>query len=429
MTKSKQLWSNKIMSVLLAVSLLFSITAVSAFSAKAQDITEEGTYTVPITSLTSSAPLQPVKTAFASAFGEEVTVIVDEKGAMTAKIKTQHIVVDMAQMGMGKFDANVLTVEGAKVLSTREDVFSNPSNGLSSPVQETVAALDEFEIPLELDDTNSQVLTITVDFMDYFLNKGNSYPTDVTLTLDMDNAVKNEEPTEKPTEDATQDATEDAQIPEQSEETTDTTETTQTTENEEIDINNLKDGLYELPVALWHATKDQESMAASSVNETARVLVENGEITVYIYTMPMTFGSITASLQEMKVEQSDGTWVNAVVETKSSDGNPTCFSFSLDKLQQFINVKVNPHVEMMGNSDLDARIKFDLTSIKYVSEDTDSDVLTAPETTNSTTQQTKSPDTGNEFNAVYVAFIMAVVSASAVLIYLSINKKRKENAC
>lgn len=425
MTKSKQLWANRIISVLLAVSLLFGITAVSAFSAKAQDITEEGTYTVPITSLTSSAPLQPVKTAFASAFGEEVTVTVDENGNMTAKIKTQHIVVDMAQMGMGKFDANVLTVEGATVLSTREDVFSNPSNGLSSPVQETITAIDEFTIPLELDDTNSQVLTITVDFMDYFLNSGDSYPTNVTLTLDMDNAVKNEETTEETTEDTT----EDTQNPEQSEETTDTTETTQTTENEEIDINNLKDGLYELPVALWHATKDQESMAASSVNKTARILVKDGKITVYIYTMPMTFGSITASLQEMKVEQSDGSWVNAVVETKSSDGNPTCFSFSLDKLQQYINVKVNPHVEMMGNSDLDARIKFDLTSIKYVSEDTDSDVLTAPETTNSTTQQTKSPNTGNDFNAVYIAFAMAVVSASAVVIYFSIKSKRKENAC
>lgn len=422
MIKSKQLWSNKIMSVLLAVSLLFSITAVSAFSAKAQDITEEGTYTVPITSLTSSAPLQPVKTAFATAFGEEVTVTVDDNGAMKAKIKTQHIVVDMAQMGMGKFDANVLTVEGATVLSTREDVFSNPSNGLSSPVQEAITALDEFEIPLELDDSNSQVLTITVDFMDYFLNSGDSYPTNVTLTLDMDNAVKNEETTEETTEDTT----EGTENPEQPEETTDATETT---ENEEIDINNLKDGLYELPVALWHATKDQESMAASSVNETARILVKEGNITVYIYTMPMTFGSITASLQEMKVEQSDGTWVNAVVETKSSDGNPTCFSFSLDKLQQFINVKVNPHVEMMGNSDLDARIKFDLTSIKFVSENTDSDILTAPETTNLSSQQTKSPNTGNDFNAVYVASALTAISASVVLIYLSINSKRKENAC
>lgn len=425
MTKSKQLWANRIISMLLAVSLLFGVTAAGAFSAKAQGVTEEGTYTVPIISLTSSAPLQPVKNAFASAFGEEVTVIVDENGNMTARIKTQHIVVDMAQMGMGKFDANVLTVDGATVISTREDVFSNPTNGLSSPVQENITALDEFEIPMSLDDNNSQVLTITVDFMDYFLNKGNSYPTDVTLTLDMDNAVKNEETTEETTEDTT----EDTQNPEQSEETTDTTETTQTTENEEIDINNLKDGLYELPVALWHATKDQESMAASSVNETARILVKDGKITVYIYTMPMTFGSITASLQEMKVEQSDGSWVNAVVETKSSDGNPTCFSFSLDKLQQYINVKVNPHVEMMGNSDLDARIKFDLTSIKYVSEDTDSDVLTAPETTNSTTQQTKSPNTGNDFNAVYIAFAMAVVSASAVVIYFSIKSKRKENAC
>ena len=127
------------------------------------------------------------------------------------------------------------------------------------------------------------------------------------------------------------------------------TEGGETTEDTTIDLDNLQDGTYEIALALWNSTQNKASMAASSLNGTARIVVKNGIMTVYIYTKPMTFGSITASLQEMKVEQSDGSWVEAVVETKSSDGNPTCFSFSLDQLQEYVNVKVNPHVEMMGN--------------------------------------------------------------------------------
>lgn len=130
------------------------------------------------------------------------------------------------------------------------------------------------------------------------------------------------------------------------------------------DKNNLSDGTYTVGVKLWHSEKDQASMAASSLKPEAKVVVQNGTRTMYIYTQPMTMGNITASLQEMKVQMKDGSWKDAQVASKSKDGNPTSFKFTLPHTDEYINVQVNPHVEMMGNRFLDARIKVDWSSLK-----------------------------------------------------------------
>ena len=83
-----------------------------------------------------------------------------------------------------------------------------------------------------------------------------------------------------------------------------------------LDKDHLKDGIYEVPVWLWHATKDQASMAAQSLNSTARIVVKNGVKTMYIYTKSMTYGNIEASLQELKVADANGNYTNATVEEK-----------------------------------------------------------------------------------------------------------------
>ncbi len=208
---------------------------------------------------------------------------------------------------------------------------------------------------------------------------------------------------------------------------------TETPNDEKLDVANLKDGTYEIPVALWHATQDKASMAASSFNGTARIVVKDGEMTVYVYTKPMSFGAITASLQEMKIEQSDGAWINAAIETKSSDGNPTCFSFTLDNLSQYVTVKVNPHVEMMGNQDLDARLKFDLNAIKQTSTETAQKPIEPPADTESNTHSGSaqnsnnmhSPQTGDTSNPVlWVTLMLVSMSALAVLAF---NRKRKSS--
>lgn len=389
MTRTKQNWVRRSLSLLMALMICMSVISVTAFAQETtQSISEQ--YSVPIKSLTSAAPLPSVQTAFAGAFGESVTVIVNEDGSKTAVIKSHHMIISF--MG-NKYDANVASIvdadtslegtQSATILSTKEEVYTKGMGGS----QETITVPDELTIPLNLDKNNSQKLSITVDFMDAFLGNGNPYPTTVTLTLDMENEVHD---------------------------TTEKMENTQVSDpNKQIDITNLSDGTYEIPVELWHATQNKASMAASSFNDTARIVVDNGKITVYVYTKPMTFGVITASLQEMKIEQADGVWVDAVVETKSNDGNPTCFSFTLDKLNQYTTVKVNPHVEMMGNQDLDARLKFDLNAIKqFSSESTENGA------------NIENPHTGDTSNLTLCTLLM--FASLSTFVILSFAGKRKK---
>ncbi len=591
MTITKQNWFKRSISFMLAVVMLLSMSAISAFAQDAKAATEK--YTVPIKSLETSAPIKPVKEAFNKAFGDSVTVTVNEDGTKTAHIKNHHMVIDF--LG-AKYDANVASivdadtsiegVQNATILSTKEEVYTK---GIGSSEKIKITVPDEFIIPLNLDKNGSQNISITVDFMDSAMHGGKPSPTTVTLTLDMDNAVVDTSELKSLIEEyekiAKENYTDDsyaalqtaikkakdvvsapqsienvnaiikelktakenlkyngadytavnnaiAKIPADSsiytkeswaavesaknavvngldvskQETVNgyadtiekaisklvlkdadysvvenalnsvpadmseyTDESAQkvkdavaaikyglkadkqsevnamaaaitaavaelkekgntSSENEKIDIDNLKDGTYEIPVDLWNSTQDKPSMAASSLNKTARIVVKNGEMTVYIYTKPMTFGAITASLQEMKAEQSNGKWVEAKVETKSKDGNPTCFSFSLDKLSEYVNTKVNPHVEMMGNKDLDARLKFNLDAIKMISDKADEKPLTPPAENNKGSQTGSnfngvSPKTGESSNVAF-CFAMMIASAGAVAVITSVKKRK-----
>lgn len=169
-----------------------------------------------------------------------------------------------------------------------------------------------------------------------------------------------------------------------------------------VDKNNLSDGTYTVGVKLWHSEKDQASMAASSLKPEAKIVVTNGNPTMYIYTQPMTMGNITASLQEMKVQGKDGSWKDAQVAAKSKDGNPTSFKFTLPHTDEYINVQVNPHVEMMGNRFLDARIKVDWSTLKAATatgaEDPNGASTTAA--TASTSNATASADTETTYDGV-----------------------------
>lgn len=153
----------------------------------------------------------------------------------------------------------------------------------------------------------------------------------------------------------------------------------------------LKDGIYEVPVALWNATLDKPSMAAAGVNSTARIIVKDGMAKMYIYTQLMKFGTITATLQELKIVTLTRTTTVADIETRDASGNPTSFSFVLPHFEQYIDVLVNPHVDIMGNQDIAARLKVDYDNMKVVNDATD--VSKAPSTSNTTTPTTTTPPT------------------------------------
>lgn len=126
------------------------------------------------------------------------------------------------------------------------------------------------------------------------------------------------------------------------------------------------DGTYTVNIALWNASKDAPSMAASAIEPSATILVKDHKAVMYMKTKPMTLGTITASLQEMKVGPDQEP---ATVVDKDSDGNPTMFSFTLPSEADMIDVEVNPHVAVMGNTFIPARIKIDYASLTKVSDE------------------------------------------------------------
>lgn len=479
-----------------------------------------GQYLVPITSLVSAAPLEPVQEAFSKAFGNRVVVTVKEDGTKVARVDNHHMVISM----FGKtFDANVSAIldanadtpekEAATVLSTKEEVYT-PGMEAQENLPITVPA--QLEFPLHTDEQGAQKLSITVDFIDAFLGGGKPYPTTVTLTLNWDAAMPDTDDLEaliqrcqtitpefytqesydtlekaldhakavaaKPStpqevqkalaqltrawEDleyklANYQAVYDALSKIPADPTPYTPESWAVLEAARADVVNglditqqarvdgyaaaltaalaqlqlatqeatpspaptadpqhLADGVYELPVALWHAAQDKASMAAASFHNTARVVVKGGAMTVYVYTQPLSFGNLTASLQEMKVQQASGAWVTAQVASRSDDGAPTSFSFPLDALRPFLSVKVNPKVDLMGHQDLDARLKFDLSALHAVSQDASQAPATPP-------ADTPVPQTGDVSALPLWAALMALSAGGAGVLAVSRRKSSR----
>ena len=470
---------NKILKITLALmmSLGLQLTSLNAVNALNSDLSKVGTYQIPIKSLTSSAPMPVVKKAFAGAFGDTLEVTVDQDGKMQAVATLQNMIINMGS----EYYANVLTIANGTTLSTKVEKSTQGMNGQTVDVEVPEKIL--FDLP-QLDENNSTVLSITVDFMNYFMGQGKDYPTNVTLTLDLDNVQQLQK--EYVLEDGTYNvpvdvlkennddqsmaanAIESAQINVNNNEVAVTLKLKEMTiygqtasvdkmeyqlkdgtykeatvieeedghpkkvqfkldENKELtnvkfyyggssrgaiarlqlkldgltkvdptpetpkddedkkDEENTsrftKDGTYSVDVALWNATSDKESMAASAIDSKANIIVKDGKATMYISTKEMSFGTIKASLQEFYIGSAQEDYKNhsATIIEKDTQGNPTLWSFELPHEDEYINVMMNPHVAMMGNMDLEARIKVDYSTLTYISDKTELETNTKKE--------------------------------------------------
>ncbi len=453
MSKSKFSLGKRLLSMAAAAVMAVSLGAAGVSAqetATAEPAMAPGTYQVAITSLVSAAPLPAVQTAFAEAMGDSVTLTVAEDGTAAVTAELQHMVIDM----MGSYHANITVVQGADVLETREDIYSSTFGAPDTYVDITVPSKVEFAWN-DLS-SNSQVLTINVDFMNAFLGGGNAYDTNVTLTLDLENAAADTSQLsalvneysqiagEGYTEDsyqALQDALAQANTllegtPTMAEinammETLEAAYHGLTlapaTDPDVLDKDHLADGTYSVNVYLWHADRDQASMAASSLLEEARIVVEDGVYTMYIYTQPMTIGAITASLQELQVADNAGNYMEGTVESRDAEGNPTSFSFVMPNTEEYITVKVNPMVAIMGNQALDARIKVDYSTLAVAGGDvnlpteTPDDSVSQPETDAPAGEE--NPQTGDD--AVPGALAVVMVLAAGAMAVLAFKKRRE----
>lgn len=503
----------------LMMALGLQLTSLTAVNALNNDLSKAGTYQVPIKSLTSAAPIPAVQTAFAKAFGNSLEVTVNEDGKMQAIATLQNMIINLGK----EYYANVLSIANGTTLSTKVEKSTQGMNGQTVDVEVPEKIL--FDLP-QLDENNSTVLSITVDFMNAMMGQGNDYPTNVTLTLDLDHVQQLQK--EYVLEDGTYNvpidvlkensddqsmaakAIESAQINVNNNEVTVTLKLKEMTmygqtasvdkmeyqlndgtyqeatiiEEENghptkvqfkldqnvkltnvkfyyggsnrgatarlyLDLNHLtkvipsrfnQDGTYSVDVALWNATSDKESMAADALNNKAKIIVKDGKATMYISTKEMTVGTIKANLQEFYIGNSSSDYKNhsATIIEKDAQGNPTLWAFELPHENEYIDVMMNPHVAMMGNMDLSARIKVDYTTLTYVSNQTelktntennqeknnpDENTNSKDQTTNKNqTNENKAVKTGDQTAINMMAMLLIV---SSVMIGVILRKKHE----
>ncbi len=144
--------------------------------------------------------------------------------------------------------------------------------------------------------------------------------------------------------------------------------------SEVLDKDHLKDGKYNVYIALWNAVADRASMGDAAMNHTALLTVKNGIYKLDFSTHPMTVGTITACLQSMEIEQTNGSYKAAVITAKKNmvEGKAmaSAFSFTMPSKEGYINVKIDPKVAVMGTDPLAARLKISWDTLKSVSDDT-----------------------------------------------------------
>ena len=138
-----------------------------------------------------------------------------------------------------------------------------------------------------------------------------------------------------------------------------------------LDKNNLEDGKYQVQINFWHSTLNKASMGNASLNHTALIEVINGKIYMSLSVHPMLVGTITASIASLQIKQANGSYVYAdVIANKIAGGKPSAFKFVLPSTNNYISVKVDPQVEVMGDDPVDARLRISWDTLVSVSDNT-----------------------------------------------------------
>lgn len=191
-----------------------------------------------------------------------------------------------------------------------------------------------------------------------------------------------------------------------------------------------KDGVYEVPIEMWHAEKERTSMGDSYIVHTALLTVDGDEKTLTIApaetTSDMQFwyykdGSVEGDTVE--VEQKNN------VEIDGTEYE-TAFEFPIKSDNEFVGVKFAASAMPLSPS---ARIKIDYDSAKKI-RDVKKETTTKKTTTTTTTTTTTAPTVTEpkektaKNKKVPIAIVCGAVGAVAfVLVMTAVIKKNKHD--
>ncbi len=191
-----------------------------------------------------------------------------------------------------------------------------------------------------------------------------------------------------------------------------------------------KDGVYEVPIEMWHAEKERTSMGDSYIVHTALLTVDGDEKTLTIApaetTSDMQFwyykdGSVdgdTVEVEQKNNVEIDGTEYEAA------------FEFPIKSDNEFVGVKFAASAMPLSPS---ARIKIDYDSAKRIG-DVKKETTTKKATTTTTTTTTTAPTVTEpkeetvKNKKVPIAIACGAVGAVAfVLVMTAVVKKNKHD--
>lgn len=191
-----------------------------------------------------------------------------------------------------------------------------------------------------------------------------------------------------------------------------------------------KDGVYEVPIEMWHAEKERTSMGDSYIVHTALLTVDGDEKTLTIApaetTSDMQFwyykdGSVDGDTVE--VEQKNNVEIDGT-EYK------TAFEFPIKSDNEFVGVKFAASAMPLSPS---ARIKIDYDSAKRI-RDVKEETTTKKATTTTTTTTTTAPTVTEpkeetvKNKKVPIAIACGAVGAVAfVFVMTAVIKKNKHD--
>lgn len=191
-----------------------------------------------------------------------------------------------------------------------------------------------------------------------------------------------------------------------------------------------KDGVYEVPIEMWHAEKERTSMGDSYIVHTALLTVDGDEKTLTIApaetTSDMQFwyykdGSVKGDTVEVKQKNN--------VEIDGTEYK-TAFEFPIKSDNEFVGVKFAASAMPLSPS---ARIKIDYDSAKRIGdvkkETTTKKATTATTTTTTTAPTVTEPKEETVKNKkVPIAIACGAVGAVAfVLVMTVVIKKNKHD--
>ncbi len=128
---------------------------------------------------------------------------------------------------------------------------------------------------------------------------------------------------------------------------------------------------YTVPVRLWNANEDTESMGDGSIQHMANIRLKDGEMIVYLGADKMEVSSLVSSLVNLYYDTGKGyqkakTYSYTIKIEGDDNIRPEVLSFPLTKKQEFVTVLVDPKVDIMGDDPIRARLKFSFNEMKEI---------------------------------------------------------------